>query len=67
MDVHGANFTYTWKINTNTIKTWFGDKDSDNFFEGHFNNDGASDPSPNSGLILATSATGGDRRLPDPG
>jgi len=42
MDVHGANFTYTWEIDADTIKTWFGDKDSDNCFEGHFNNDGRS-------------------------
>lgn len=38
MDVNGANFTYTWELNTNTdtINTWFGEKDSDNFFEGRF-------------------------------
>jgi hypothetical protein len=42
MDIHGANFTYTWEIQHDTIRIWFGDKDSDNFFEGHFAEDGDS-------------------------
>jgi len=42
MDVHGANFTYTWEIEGDTIKTWFGEKDSNNFFEGRFSDDGTS-------------------------
>ena len=42
MDVHGANFTYTWEIDGDTIRIWFGDLGSDNFFEGHFSEDGHS-------------------------
>jgi hypothetical protein len=42
MDVHGANFTYTWEIDGDKIRTWFGEKDSDNHFEGQFSEDGDS-------------------------
>jgi hypothetical protein len=42
MDVHGDNFTYTWEIDDDTIRTWFGDKSSDNYFEGLFSEDGNS-------------------------
>jgi len=41
-DVHGANFTYTWEIDAGTIRIWFGDKGSDNCFEGRFSEDGNS-------------------------
>lgn len=40
MDVHGSNFTYTWAIDGDRIRIWFGDEGSDNFFEGHFSDDG---------------------------
>ncbi len=42
MDNHGSNFTYTWSLEGDTIKTWFGERDSDNFFEGEFAEDGNS-------------------------
>lgn len=42
MDIHGANFTYTWQIDDDTIRTWFGEKGSDNYFEGQFSQDGDS-------------------------
>jgi hypothetical protein len=42
MDIHGANFTYTWEIDGATIKIWFGEKGSDNYFEGRFSEDGDS-------------------------
>ncbi len=42
MDIHGANFTYTWEIDGDTIRTYFGEKGSDNYFEGHFDEDGNS-------------------------
>jgi hypothetical protein len=42
MDVHGSNFTYTWEIKGETIRIWFGDKGSNNFFKGRFNRDGTS-------------------------
>jgi hypothetical protein len=42
MDVHGSNFTYTWAIEGDTIRIWFGDKGSDNYFEGRFSPDGRS-------------------------
>src|ERR1700761_8545705 len=34
MDIHGANFTYTWEVTDREVKIWFGDKGSDNFFVG---------------------------------
>ena len=42
MDVHGANFTYTWELDGDTLRMWFGDKGSDNSFEGRFTEDGNS-------------------------
>jgi hypothetical protein len=42
MDNHGSNFTYTWEVDGTTIRTWFGDKTSENFFEGTFADDGQS-------------------------
>ncbi len=42
LDNHGSNFTYTWEIDGKTIHTWFGDKTSNNFFEGTFADNGNS-------------------------
>ncbi len=42
MDNNGSNFVYTWEIIDKTIRIWFGDKDSDNFFEGKFSKNGNS-------------------------
>jgi hypothetical protein len=42
MDNNGSNFTYTWEITGDVLKIWFGDKGSDNFFEGHFAENGDS-------------------------
>ena len=42
MDIHGANFTYTWEVEGDTLRIWFGGKDSDNAFVGHFAQDGTS-------------------------
>lgn len=42
MDNNGSNFTYTWELIGDTIETWFGDKNSDNWFEGTFSGDGNS-------------------------
>lgn len=42
MDVNGSNFTYTWAIDGDTLTTWFGDKESDNLFQGRFSEDGRS-------------------------
>ena len=42
MDNNGSNFTYTWEIDGDTIRIYFGDTDSDNFFEGTFSEDGKS-------------------------
>jgi hypothetical protein len=42
MDIHGANFAYTWEIHGDAIRIWFGDEGSDNFFEGQFSEDGNS-------------------------
>jgi hypothetical protein len=42
VDVHGANFTYTWELDGDAIRTYFGEKGSNNFFEGHFSEDGNS-------------------------
>ena len=39
MDITGANFTYTWELDGKNIRINFGDKDSDMYFEGKFNND----------------------------
>ena len=37
----GSKFTYTWQIDEDgTCWTWFGDKDSDNFFKGKLSEDG---------------------------
>jgi hypothetical protein len=30
----GSNFTYTWDITGDTWTIWFGDKGSDNFYQG---------------------------------
>ena len=42
MDDHGSNFTYTWDLEGDTLRIWFGEKGSDNFFEGRFSSDGRS-------------------------
>jgi hypothetical protein len=42
MDVHGANFTYTWELESHTIRIWFGERGSESFFEGRFAEDGDS-------------------------
>jgi len=37
----GSNFTYTYQLDQDgTFWTWFGDKDSDNFFKGTLSKDG---------------------------
>ena len=36
MDNNGSNFTYTWEVEGKVIRIWFGDKGSNNFFEGEF-------------------------------
>ena len=40
LDIHGSNFTYTWELERNQIRIWFGEKHSDNHFEGTFAEDG---------------------------
>ena len=42
LDIHGSNFTYTWEVEGSAVRIWFGDKGSDNFFEGRFTEDGMS-------------------------
>jgi len=42
MDNNGSNFTYTWELSGNRIRTWFGEKNSDNFFLGSFSGGGNS-------------------------
>jgi hypothetical protein len=42
MDTHGSNFTYTWELVGDTLKIWFGDKGSDDFFVAKFSEDGNS-------------------------
>lgn len=42
MDVNGSNFTYTWMVEGDSVRIWFGDEGSDNFFTGHFSADGRS-------------------------
>jgi hypothetical protein len=42
MDNNGSNFTYTWDLEGDTLRIWFGEKDSDNFYVGHFNDAGDS-------------------------
>jgi hypothetical protein len=42
MDNHGSNFSYTWDLQGNTLRIWFGDKDSDNFCIATFSEDGNS-------------------------
>lgn len=42
MDNNGSNFTYTWELTGDTLKTWFGERNSDNWFEGTFNSNGNS-------------------------
>ena len=39
MDNNGSNFTYTWELSGDDLRTWFGDRDSSNFFRGRFNTD----------------------------
>jgi hypothetical protein len=34
MDTRGSNFAYTWEVDGDTIRIWFGDKGSNNFFQG---------------------------------
>src|SRR5919198_5185101 len=40
MDNNGSNFTYTWDLDADTLRIWFGEKDSDNFFRGTFSESG---------------------------
>jgi hypothetical protein len=42
MDNHGSNFTYTWELEGDTLRVWFGERGSDNSFEGRFAEDGDS-------------------------
>jgi hypothetical protein len=42
MDNNGSNFTYTWDLEGDTLRIWFGEKGSDNFYVGHFNDIGDS-------------------------
>ena len=49
----GANFTYTWAVDDDSLHIWFGEKDSDNFFVGRFAPDDSSHH--------------GERRWPDGG
>jgi len=39
MDTMGSNFTYTWALDGKTLHINFGNKDSDMYFEGTFNDD----------------------------
>jgi hypothetical protein len=39
MDNQGSNFTYTWAVEEEIVRIWFGERDSDNFFEGRFSED----------------------------
>ena len=40
MDNHGSNFVSTRDIEDDTLRIWFGDKGSDNFYQGTFSEDG---------------------------
>ena len=40
MDNHGSNFTYTWDVDGDIVWIWFGDKGTDNFFRGIFDETG---------------------------
>src|SRR5208283_5841923 len=40
MDNAGHNFTYTWDIEGDTLTIWFGERGSDNFYQGKFSKDG---------------------------
>jgi hypothetical protein len=42
MDTRGSNFAYTWEVDGDTIRIWFGDKGSNNFFQGRFSEGGNS-------------------------
>ena len=42
MDNHGSNFTYTWELEDDTLRIWFGEKGSDNSFRGTFDESGDS-------------------------
>ncbi len=42
MDTRGDNFTYTWEVQGDRLRIWFGEKGSDNFYEGKFSPDGNS-------------------------
>jgi hypothetical protein len=42
LDIHGSNFTYTWELDDDTVKIWFGAEGSDNLFEGRFGEEGRS-------------------------
>ena len=42
MDNNGSNFTYTWELSGDALWTWFGERDSTNFFRGKFNADKSS-------------------------
>jgi len=41
-DNWGSNCTYTWDIEGDTMKVWFGDKGSDMFLQTRFSEDGNS-------------------------
>ena len=40
MGINGSNFTYTWDIDGDIWTVWFGDKGSENFYQGKFSKDG---------------------------
>jgi hypothetical protein len=42
MDNQGSNFTYTWDLDGDELRIWFGEKGSDNFFRGTFDSSGDS-------------------------
>jgi hypothetical protein len=42
MDNNGSNFTYTWDLEGDTLRIWFGERDSDNYFVGEFEESGDS-------------------------
>ena len=42
MDNHGSNFTYTWDLEGDTLRIWFGEKSADNHFTGTFDKTGDS-------------------------
>ena len=40
VDNQGSNFTYTWDLDGDDLWIWFGEKGSDNFFHGTFEESG---------------------------